>query len=100
MMLDYTVKMKPYRTSMKVDYGENRLLEVEAIFGNRLRKAQEKGVCLPQIECLYQQPKFPTLHKKLRFLFFIVTKFEITLTNNLYIQFAVLNIIRLTQSQR
>ncbi len=58
MMLDYTVKMKPYRTSMKIDYDENRPLEVEAIFGNPLRKAQEKGVNLPQIECLYQQLKF------------------------------------------
>ncbi|MDY6899313.1 MAG: putative 2-dehydropantoate 2-reductase [Cyanobacteriota bacterium] len=58
MMLDYTVKMKPYRTSMKIDYDENRPLEVEAIFGNPLRKAQEKGITLPQIECLYQQLKF------------------------------------------
>lgn len=58
MMLDYTVKMKPYRTSMKIDYDENRPLEVEAIFGNPLRKAQQKGVSLPQIECLYQQLKF------------------------------------------
>jgi len=58
MMLDYTVKMTPYRTSMKIDYDENRPLEVEAIFGNPLRKAQEKGVSLPQIECLYLQLKF------------------------------------------
>lgn len=57
-MLDYTVKMKPYRTSMKIDYDENRPLEVEAIFGNPLRKAQHKGVNLPKIECLYQQLKF------------------------------------------
>lgn len=58
MMLDYTVKMKPYRTSMKIDYDENRSLEVKAIFGNPLRKAQEKGVNLPQIECLDRQLKF------------------------------------------
>ncbi len=57
-MLDYTVKMKPYRTSMKIDYDENRPLEVEAIFGNPLGKAQDKGVNLPQIQCLYQQLKF------------------------------------------
>lgn len=65
MMLDYTVKMKPYRTSMKIDYDENRPLEVEAIFGNPLRKAQEKGANLPQIECLYQQLKFLDARKKL-----------------------------------
>ncbi|BAY07276.1 putative 2-dehydropantoate 2-reductase [Calothrix sp. NIES-2098] len=58
MMLDYTVKMKPYRTSMKIDYDERRPLEVEAIFGNPLRKAQAAGVNLPQIRCIYQQIKF------------------------------------------
>lgn len=57
-MLDYTVKMKPYRTSMKIDYDERRPLEVEAIFGNPLRKAQAAGVNLPQISCVYQQLKF------------------------------------------
>ncbi|MBD2447415.1 putative 2-dehydropantoate 2-reductase [Nostoc sp. FACHB-152] len=57
-MLDYTVKMKPYRTSMKIDYDEHRPLEVEAIFGNPLRKAQAAGVNLLQISCLYNQLKF------------------------------------------
>ena len=57
-MLDYTVKMKPYRTSMKIDYDERRPLEVEAIFGNPLRMAQAAGVNLPQISCLYWQLKF------------------------------------------
>lgn len=57
-MLDYTVKMKPYRTSMKIDYDERRPLEVEAIFGNPLRKAQAASVNLSQISCLYQQLKF------------------------------------------
>lgn len=57
-MLDYTVKMKPYRTSMKIDYDECRPLEVEAIVGNPLHKAQEVGVNLPQINCLYHQLKF------------------------------------------
>ncbi|MBW4564064.1 MAG: putative 2-dehydropantoate 2-reductase [Mojavia pulchra JT2-VF2] len=57
-MLDYTVKMKPYRTSMKIDYDERRPLEVEAIFGNPLRKAQAAGVNLLQINCIYQQLKF------------------------------------------
>ncbi|MBD2203223.1 putative 2-dehydropantoate 2-reductase [Calothrix sp. FACHB-1219] len=58
LMLDYTVKMKPYRTSMKIDADEGRPLEVEAIFGTPLRKAQAAGVYLPQINCLYQQLKF------------------------------------------
>jgi 2-dehydropantoate 2-reductase len=57
-MLNYTVKMKPYRTSMKIDYDEHRPLEVEAIFGNPLKKAQAAGVNLPQINCMYHQLKF------------------------------------------
>ncbi len=57
-MLDYTLKMKPYRTSMKIDYDEGRPLEVEAIFGNPLRKAKSLGVNLPLINCVYQQLKF------------------------------------------
>ncbi len=58
LMLDYTIKMKPYRTSMKIDYDEKRPLEVEAIVGNPWRKAQAAGVDLPQIGCLYRQLKF------------------------------------------
>ncbi|BAZ48515.1 hypothetical protein NIES4103_11230 [Nostoc sp. NIES-4103] len=57
-MLDYTRQMKPYRTSMKIDYDECRPLEVEAIFGNPLRKAQAAGADLPQISCVYHQLKF------------------------------------------
>ncbi|AUT00735.1 2-dehydropantoate 2-reductase [Nostoc sp. CENA543] len=57
-MLDYTVKMTPYRTSMKIDHDERRPLEVEAIIGNPLRKAQSLGVDLAQISCLYHQLKF------------------------------------------
>ncbi len=57
-MLNYTVNMKPYRTSMKIDYDQGRPLEVEAIFGNPFRKAQAAGVNLPQISCLYHQLKF------------------------------------------
>ncbi|MBW4664536.1 MAG: putative 2-dehydropantoate 2-reductase [Chroococcus sp. CMT-3BRIN-NPC107] len=57
-MLNHTAKMKPYRTSMKIDYDEKRVLEVEAIFGNPLRMVQEKGIQLPRIATLYQQLKF------------------------------------------
>ncbi len=57
-MLDYTHKMKPYRTSMKIDYDESRPLEVEAIFGNPIRAAEQAGIKLPQIEVLYRMLKF------------------------------------------
>lgn len=57
-LLDYTAKMTPYRTSMKIDYDEKRPLEVEAILGNPLRMAQQAGLELPKIQMLYQQLKF------------------------------------------
>lgn len=57
-MLDETAKMKPYRTSMKIDYDEHRPLEIEAIFGNPLCAARQAGVNLPQIAMLYLQLKF------------------------------------------
>lgn len=57
-MIQHTVKMKPYRTSMKIDYDEGRPLEVETMFGNPLRKAQAGGANLPRIAMLYQQLKF------------------------------------------
>jgi 2-dehydropantoate 2-reductase len=57
-MLDHTEKMKPYRTSMKIDYDEHRPMEVEAILGNPLRSAQARGIELPKISMLYQQLKF------------------------------------------
>ncbi len=56
-MLQDTAKMKPYRTSMKIDYEERRPLEVEAILGNPLRVAQQAGANLPMIAMLYQQPE-------------------------------------------
>jgi 2-dehydropantoate 2-reductase len=57
-MLDRTAKMKPYKTSMKIDYDLKRPLEVEAIVGNPLRTAQQAGANLSQIRTLYQLLKF------------------------------------------
>jgi 2-dehydropantoate 2-reductase len=57
-MLDYTAKMKPYRTSMKIDYDAGQPLEVESIVGNPLRMAQQAGLELPQMTMLYQQLTF------------------------------------------
>jgi 2-dehydropantoate 2-reductase len=57
-MLEYTHKMKPYRTSMKIDYDESRPLEVEAIFGNPIRVAEQAGIKWPQIGVLYRMLKF------------------------------------------
>jgi 2-dehydropantoate 2-reductase len=65
-MLDHTAKMKPYRTSMKIDYDEKRVLEVEAIFGNPLQMVQEQGIQLPRIATLYQQLKFLDAKNRVR----------------------------------
>lgn len=57
-MLDHTAKMKPYKTSMKLDYDAGHPLEIEAIFGNPLRNATQAGASLPRISMLYQQLQF------------------------------------------
>lgn len=57
-MLSNTEKMTPYRTSMKIDYDERRPMEVEAIFGNPLRAAQQADAGSPLLEELYHQLKF------------------------------------------
>ncbi|MFS8775642.1 putative 2-dehydropantoate 2-reductase [Synechococcus sp. W65.1] len=54
-MLANTEKMVPYRTSMKIDYERKRPLELEAIFANPLRYAQQAGVQMPRVEMLYRQ---------------------------------------------
>ena len=57
-MLDHTDQLKPYLTSMKIDYDRRRPLEVEGIVGNPLRMANAAGFNLPKIGMLYQQLKF------------------------------------------
>ena len=57
-MLDHTEKMKPYLTSMKLDYDRKKPLEIEAIVGNPLQMAKDSGVDLPMISLLYRQLKF------------------------------------------
>ncbi|MEM9266749.1 MAG: putative 2-dehydropantoate 2-reductase [Cyanobacteria bacterium P01_F01_bin.13] len=56
-MLNATTKMKPYRTSMKIDFDEGRPLEVEAILGNPVRAAADIGMAVPEMEKLYGQVK-------------------------------------------
>ena len=49
-----TTSMGPYRSSMQVDRQENRPMEVEAILGEPLRRAQARGVKVPVLESLYR----------------------------------------------
>jgi 2-dehydropantoate 2-reductase len=57
-MLANTDKMAPYRTSMKIDFDEHRAMEVETMFGNPFRAAQQAGEKSPLIGMLYAQLKF------------------------------------------
>jgi 2-dehydropantoate 2-reductase len=57
-MLGLTETMKPYLTSMKLDYNAGRELEVEAILGNPVRMAKQAGVDVPRMEMLYRQVRF------------------------------------------
>ena len=56
-MVEATARMKPYRTSMKIDFDEGRPLEVEAIVGNPVRAAARLAVAVPHMETLYHQLK-------------------------------------------
>lgn len=49
-----TTTMGPYRSSMQVDRQEGRPMEVEAILGEPLRRAQARGVKAPILESLYR----------------------------------------------
>ena len=53
-MIDNTAKMKPYSPSMKLDFEGNRPMELEAIYGNILRAAQQVNLELPRIKTIYQ----------------------------------------------
>ena len=48
-----TLRMKPYKTSMCLDFEEGRPLEVEGILGNAVRAARREGVAAPRLETLY-----------------------------------------------
>ena len=48
-----TFDMKPYRTSMLLDYENGREMEVEAILGNAVRIADSLGEGIPNIRALY-----------------------------------------------
>ena len=53
-MIDRTSKMKPYKTSMLLDYEQKRKLEVEAILGEPLKIARKKNIKTPVLNTIYQ----------------------------------------------
>jgi 2-dehydropantoate 2-reductase len=57
-MMDNTRRMKPYKTSMTIDY-ENRLpLELEYILGEPIRRAEAKGLAVPYMKTQYWLARF------------------------------------------
>lgn len=56
--VEVTRTMVPYDSSMRIDYLNRRPIEVEAIFGNPLRAAEQQGTPMPRVEMLYRQLKF------------------------------------------
>jgi 2-dehydropantoate 2-reductase len=57
-MLKLTAEMFPYKTSMKLDFDKGRAMEIETIFGNPLRAAQQVQVSTPKLGMLYQQLQY------------------------------------------
>ncbi len=51
--LNDTLKMTPYKTSMLLDFENNRQMEVEAILGNTVRIAEKFNIDIPYIKSLY-----------------------------------------------
>jgi 2-dehydropantoate 2-reductase len=52
---DVTMKMGAYRPSSLIDYLDYRAVEVEAIFGEPLRRGQALGLVMPELTKLYAE---------------------------------------------
>ena len=48
-----TVKMRPYKTSMLLDFEAGRPMEIEAIIGNAVKFAQFKSIPIPYLSTVY-----------------------------------------------
>ncbi len=48
-----TKKMKPYKTSMLLDFEAKRDMEIEAILGNAIRFAKQKNISIPHLSSIY-----------------------------------------------
>lgn len=54
-MLEYTLDMKPYAPSMKLDFDFKRPLEIDAIYAAPLEAAEKAGFNMPKVRMLEQQ---------------------------------------------
>ncbi len=52
-LIQGTLAMPPYKTSMAIDFENDRPMEIEAILGNVVRTARRLGVPVPRLETIY-----------------------------------------------
>ncbi len=57
-MLDDTDRMRPYKTSMMLDYEAGRPMEIDAIYARPLAAAQAAGAACPRMETILRQLRF------------------------------------------
>lgn len=62
--LDVTRDMVSYDSSMRLDYINQRPMEIEAILGSPIRHARARGCDMPRVEMLYRQLLFLDRHSK------------------------------------
>lgn len=51
--IDMTLSMKPYKTSMLLDYESHNTMELEAILGNSIQIAKSYSIPVPHIQTIY-----------------------------------------------
>jgi 2-dehydropantoate 2-reductase len=56
-MLNNTRNMTAYRPSMMIDREMGRPMEIEAIYGEPVRRAEAAGCAVPKMRMLYEQLK-------------------------------------------
>lgn len=56
-MIERTLAMPAYKTSMALDYENRRPMELEAILGNTVREGRNAGVAMPALETIYALAK-------------------------------------------
>lgn len=56
-LIEATLAMPPYKTSMALDFEHGRAMEIEAILGNVVRTARRLDVATPRLETIYAVAK-------------------------------------------
>ncbi len=51
--IDYTKNFPPYKTSMLLDYEQQRPMEIDVILGNVIRLAKQHNIAVPYIETMF-----------------------------------------------